>query len=183
MHLCDRFPHVAIGLFQPELDFKPFVNKRDVCNTDSCREHVYHLPARSVREDNETLFISSLHKCYTSVLLPVPHCLLKDSSLGSWKRNPKAANSEDLAFRKTSNGFHLDRGTVDLIPVDISRNLGPTSSTNLLYHTYAWLIALIKHVVILVKHINISAYEKHHLTRDLHTSYSMACQICFQDIM
>lgn len=147
--------------------------------------NVYHLPACSVREHNETLFISSLHKCHTSVLLPVPHRLLKDSSLGSWKRNPRVANSEGLAFRKTSCRLRLDRGTVNLISVDTSRNLGPTFnySANLLYHPYAWLIALIKQVAVLVKHINISAYEKHHLTRDLHTSYSVACHICFQDIM
>lgn len=42
-------------------------------------------PARSVCENNIAFFSRPLCKCYTSVFLPVTHCLTENGSLAAWK--------------------------------------------------------------------------------------------------
>lgn len=45
----------------------------------------WNLPTRSVGENNIAFFSCPLCKCYTSVFLPVTHCLTENGSLAAWK--------------------------------------------------------------------------------------------------
>lgn len=132
------------------LDLQSHVLLKVLFATESCRECVHHLPTCSVREHNEALFISSLHKGHTSVLLPVPHCLLKDSSLGSWKRNQEEQTVKAWLLRKSLTDFiwiweQSTFQTANLMPVDTSWTLGLPAIALLtfLYHLFfpcAWWI-------------------------------------------